>query len=166
MDHTDYGTPELAKRQVVTPELTGKGHQVRMRVRDGSAIDRLLYAGDISDSEYSVLSSFAKDCHAAGMSVVSSMNMESGTRISTSTKSDHTLTAMRKVGQALRHVEKEVGKTCTHHLLALVADNTPFDAGDSLSTSISALSEFYDQWRGRPRQEGLSCRIRDAGLAS
>lgn len=73
---SDYGTNERHKRGVVEPELTGRGHAVRMRAKDSCELDRLLMTGRITGDEWSAGEAFARRLHAAKMMGMATANLQ------------------------------------------------------------------------------------------
>lgn len=158
---SDYGTHERHQHHTVVPELTGKGMGVRMRVKDGSMVDRLLYSGDIDDIEHSCLMSFSRDVMAAGIGMCSTAKLGGTSGVATSTVSDGRLMAMQKVAGAVRRVTKECGAASARDLVAIAGDEK-FEWSIKLKEAIASLSRYQDEWRGSKRKAGLSERIDQA----
>jgi hypothetical protein len=105
----DYGTNELSKRHSLKPELTGRGHAVRMRVSDQIELDRLLLKGHIDRMEHSAGGSFCQDLHRAGMMGMKTVNYSPTTRGAGGDMSQAHADAVCRVGYARDTLNKEAG---------------------------------------------------------
>lgn len=108
-ERSDYGTDEIARHHVVRPELTGRGHAIRSRVKDGCELDRLAMRGLISPDQHSAGASFARDLHGARLLGVKTTTF--GQVTGSSAPGDTQATAMDRVGDAIRLLDRIVGQT-------------------------------------------------------
>lgn len=161
---SDLGTPERAKRNRLKAELTGKGYAVRMRVVDGSELDKLLYSGKLSDLEHSACTAFACDCHAARLLGVKTARFEVES-VQTRTVPERIAYAFRKVNEAIRAMDTAVGVRPRQMFVALVLEDRaiPEEKMPQLKAAITALEKFYDEWRGF-RKASLAEEIAHADL--
>lgn len=105
---TDYGTDQIHKHQVVRPELTGRGHAIRMRVKDGTELDRLHMKGLINPFQHSAGQSFSRDLHRArllGQATVNFTGNGGGGQSITDAQAD----ALGRVSDVLRRLDRVVG---------------------------------------------------------
>jgi hypothetical protein len=67
VEPVDTGTPQLHRHRAVRLELTGRGHAVRARVTDGSALDWLRTRDMIDAEQHAAGERLARQMHAARM---------------------------------------------------------------------------------------------------
>lgn len=106
-DRADYGTAEVARHHIVRPELTGRGHAIRSRVKDGCELDRLALKGLINPFQHSAGSSFSRDLHGARMLGLKTTSF--GQAVSGGTPGEAQTTAMDRVGDAIRRLDHVAG---------------------------------------------------------
>jgi hypothetical protein len=107
-DRADYGSDDLARHHVVKPELTGRGHAVRTRVKDGCELDRLAMKGWINPYQHSAGASLSRDLHGARLLGVKTTSF--GQSISGGTPGEAQNTALDRVGDAIRKLDFIVGE--------------------------------------------------------
>lgn len=150
----DYGTDERHQHGVVKPELTGKGHAVRMRVRDNCELDRLLYASRITPDEWSAGDSFARKLHAAKMLGVPVMNFNrvgGGGGIS-----DRQANALIEVTDTITWIDGSVGELARRMVVGVCLSEVRVedDGLDTLRQGLRSLVDLADA-----KGSGLSLRI-------
>lgn len=147
----DYGTREIAKRQAVQPELTGRGHAVRMRVLDGNELDRLRLKKLITELQHSAGRTFERDLHGAKLLGMATVNFSGGGGGGGHITDAHA-DAFGRVGDAIRYVDDAVGvavrMVVMNICLSLVSARTTETIMDA-QTGLTALLNFYE-----PRASG------------
>lgn len=150
----DYGTDQRHQHGEVKPELTGRGHAVRMRARDSCELDRLLYSSRITPDEWSAGDSFARKLHAAKMMGVPVMNFNrvgGGGHIS-----DRHADALLDVTDSIMWIDASVGERARHMVVGVCLSEVRVeDAGlDLLRQGLRSLVDMADA-----KGSGLSLRI-------
>jgi hypothetical protein len=150
----DYGTNERHQHGVVKPELTGKGHAVRMRVRDSCELDRLFHASVITPDEWSAGDGFARRLHAARMMGVPVMNFNrvgGGGFIS-----DRQANALIDVTDTITWIDGSVGERARRMVVGVCLSEVRVeeDALDLLRRGLRSLCDMSDA-----KGAGLSLRI-------
>jgi hypothetical protein len=146
-ERTDYGTHEIHKRKTVQPELTGRGHAVRMRVQDGTELDRLRLKGLITSLQHSAGQSLERDLHRAKLLGMATVNFSSNGGGGGGHITDAHADAFGRVNDAIRHMDYVAGvavRTLTVDVcLSLVTLRTA-DALTDARVGLSALLSFYE----------------------
>ena len=142
----DYGHNDRKLHGVVKPELTGRGHAVRMRVKDGNELDRLAMKGLINPYQHSAGTSLSRDLHGARLLGVKTTSF--GQSISGGTPGEAHATAMDRVGDAIRHLDHSVGVAAravtVNVCLSLIALSDP-EALAAARQGLDALVSHYDR---------------------
>lgn len=126
----DYGPDERHQHGTVRPELTGRGHAVRMRARDNCELDRLLWADAITQDEWSAGDALARKLHAArmmGMSVSKPERVSSGDYVS-----QRQANALLDVTDALRWLDMSCGDQVRSLVLAVCLSERKCEAQHDL----------------------------------
>lgn len=145
-DRADYGSDNLARHHVVKPELTGRGHAVRTRVKDGCELDRLAMKGWINPYQHSAGASLSRDLHGARLLGVKTTSF--GQSISGGTPGDAQATAMDRVGDAIRKLDWTVGepiRLLTVNACLSLVELSALDDLLAVRQGLDALVHHYDR---------------------
>jgi hypothetical protein len=109
VERSDYGTSDARHHNTIEPELTGHGHAVRMRVRDGTELDRLHRAGLIDADQHAAGCALARDLHGARMLGLKTTAYDRQGGAGAGGLSDGQATALERVGDAVRYMDGAAG---------------------------------------------------------
>lgn len=144
----DYGSTDRHRHDVVRPELTGHGHAVRMRVKDGCEIDRLQLRGLINPFQHSAAASFARDLHAARLLGVATVNLGGTGGGQGGSITDGQADALIKVGDAIRVLDRLVGQSVRVLTVDLCLSLVRVERAETLRDAkqgLDALLSHYDR---------------------
>lgn len=130
-------------RPTLNLELTGRGHAVRLRVQDGSELDRLFLKGIIDEFQHSAGEQFSRDLHRAkmlGMATTNFARNGSGGGSITDAQAD----ALGRVGDAIRYIEHEVGPSVRMVTLNACLSLCVTVQVEELRAGLAALLDCYD----------------------
>lgn len=145
---SDYGTADIARHQIVRPELTGHGHAVRSRVKDGCELDRLALKGVINALQHSAGSSFARDLHGArllGMKTTHFGQTGGGT-----TQTGTEATALDRVGDAIRQLDHTVGSATRRVTVDVCLSLGQVIGAEAVQTLRAGLDELLLHYDRKP----------------
>lgn len=146
----DYGPAERSRHGEVKPELTGKGHAVRMRARDNCELDRLLYQSLITPDYWSAGDSLMRKLHAAkmlGMSVTKMERVAGGDHVS-----QRQATALLDIADAIRWLDMSCGEQARRLAIQVCMSEVRVEAKEDLNLlrlALSALVHMSDDRRKR-----------------
>jgi hypothetical protein len=147
-ERTDHGARDLHRHHTVEPELTGRGHAVRMRVRDGNELDRLHRAGLLDAQQHSAGVSFARDLHGARMLGLKTTNYDRQGGAGLGGLSDNQATALERVGDAVRHIDRTAGTGARAWTINLCLGTVRLDQPAAILAArdgLDALLAHYDR---------------------
>lgn len=135
--------PGIHTHHRIKPELTGRGHAVRLRVQDGSELDRLFLRGRIDEFQHSAGEQFSRDLHRAkllGMATTNFARATGGGGSLTDAQAD----ALGRVGDAIRWLDHEVGASVRSVTLDACLSLRETDRIEELRAGLTALLDCYD----------------------
>ena len=135
--------PGIHTHHRIKPELTGRGHAVRLRVQDGSELDRLFLRGIIDEFQHSAGEQFSRDLHRAkmlGMATTNFARNGGGGGSITDAQAD----ALGRVGDAIRYIEHEVGPSVRMVTLNACLSLCVTAQVEELRAGLTALLDCYD----------------------
>lgn len=146
MEKNDYGTPEIHRRQIVKPELTGLGHAVRMRVQDANELDRLALKGLITSIQHSAGDSLSRDLHKAKLLGMATINFSGEGRGGGGHLTDAHADAFARVGDAIRYVDWAAGVAVRSLTVNVCLSLSRIEASQvqEIQAGLEALVQFYE----------------------
>jgi hypothetical protein len=155
----DPGTPEISRRHRVKTELaeltSGHGGKIRLRVIDGSAIDRLLIRREISLKEHEIATEVLADIWRAGILGIKISNPE-GVGSRGAYRRDLISEPLLKLQNAIRVLDTTIGVEARHNFLLVFDEGAnrinAVDKHDAVSlelfrAGLVAYQGFLDSWR-------------------
>jgi len=134
--------PGIHTHHRIKPELTGRGHAVRLRVQDSSELDRLFLHGRIDEFQHSAGEQFARDLHRAKMLGMATTNF--ARTCGGGSMTDAQADALGRVSDAIRYVDHEVGVAVREVTLNACLSLCETDRIEELRAGLTALLECYD----------------------
>lgn len=143
----DFGTAERHKHNKAMPQLTGKGREFRLRIVDGTAIDRLLMKDRITLDQYATLDHFSEDLYRADLMGLHAADFEP--RVTSGNNQDvaHDVAMRRvKVNEIILHMDENVGAGIRRLVVSVCLDEIdPHPTRDKdLERGVECLYGYYE----------------------
>jgi hypothetical protein len=154
----DYGTKDARRHNAIEPELTGRGHAVRMRNRDGTELDRLHRAGLLDPQQHSAGISFARDLYGARMLGLKTTSYDWQGGAGAPGLSDNQATALERVGDAVRCIDRTAGAGARRWTVDLCLGTVRLDQPAAILAArdgLDALLAHYDRRHSPIGQQGM-----------
>lgn len=152
-DVSDYGTPELHARHRVRVEKADK-RRLRVRIVDGTALDRLLLREQITVPQHSAGVAYAGEVERAGINSMPGMNLNSttrGPRTSLSNRQAEAIHAINSIEKWLKGRVGQSGVLVLSEVVVLDRDPTPRTLPLVVET-LGSLMGYYDMVHGISRR--------------
>ena len=138
----DPGPAQRASHNKLVPELTGRGYEFRVRVKDQTVIDQLLQDEIITADQYITLERFSGDLYKAGFIPLRAQNFEPSTRQGSGINlSEDAVLKKLVVGQAIKRLDSQVGVLARQVLMRVCLDEGPV-AKNHLRIFLRAIEEL------------------------